>query len=179
VRRSDETRGGRHTKALDSVLREIRKYDVLIEKTPGSRGWPANYALLRRRASEENIDSARRRAWGCAPQPIPLAGHTGSHKGIDDEMVEFIRVGTTTREDVVLQLGAPDRDDENTLQYEIERYGGGVHWMSIVPCQLGTRNQLTSVRTTRKTFLIEFDANSVVKAYRFIDKESQWQTFCW
>ncbi len=50
----------------------------------------------------------------CVPLPmyVPTASHGFTAKRIDKEALEFIQIGTTTREEVLLRLGAPDYFDD-------------------------------------------------------------------
>ena len=98
---------------------------------------------------------------GC--MPVPLTGHTRYHKNVSEDEVKFIEIGRTTREDVVLHLGAPSWSDKDTFKYFSEKYGGAVAFF--VP-YIATG---TFVRKLVRVFLIEFDPDSTVKKYYFTE----------
>lgn len=100
---------------------------------------------------------------GCIIVPIPRAGHTGEFKTIDEGTAQFIQTGVTTREEVLLRLGAPSTSEEEDtlLRYEVEEYG----WAFLI---LAYQSVPLWVSGTRVRFLIlEFNEQGVVKAWRF------------
>jgi len=110
---------------------------------------------------------------GCIP--IPTATHTpkelNTRGEIDAKALEFMRVGSTSREEVLLKLGEPDavRKDERYFLYRwvtvhgyIAAYGGGGEYIG----------------KKRYDLLIEFDDKGVVKRYGDIEewaRKGRWQ----
>lgn len=107
--------------------------------------------------------------WGCVIIPVPLAGHTGRYKGIDEETVKFIQIGSTTREDVLLRLGAPDQASEEGFEYGTEKFSWGLLWIVFIPNPAGAPGTPGGGFLWGKVrpLIIEFDENSIVKAVRF------------
>lgn len=115
---------------------------------------------------------------GCvAVLPIPIVGHTGNHKSIGSSEVEFIKEGKTTLADVILKLGAPTWADKSVIGYRTEKYGGGWVWgWAIGAHYSGGGNMGASMRILPGYLEINFDDNSVVQEYRFVDEDAYWKT---
>jgi hypothetical protein len=108
---------------------------------------------------------------GCIIIPVPGGGHTGEFKAIDEATVKFIQIGTTTREDILLRLGAPDEASETTLTYGTMRRSGGTIWFFFIPIPSpGPAASLSGGGAVEskiyKPLIIEFDENSTVTAWR-------------
>src|SRR5262245_22347682 len=100
---------------------------------------------------------------GCIMVPVPVGGHTGAYKAIDDETLKPIEVGRTTRADVVLQLGAPTRVENGAFVYGTEKRD----WLIIVTALLPTLPTQSSTINTYRPLIVEFDERAVVKAVRW------------
>ncbi len=87
-------------------------------------------------------------------------------------MVEFIQVGSTSREDVLLRLGIPDSSGSSWLTYLIEEYSWG--YFGAVGYYVGIGDTEISKKT--RAVVIEFDPESIVTACRLESVRRSWET---
>ena len=113
---------------------------------------------------------------GCAiPLPVPVVSPTGLganfRENIEAGVPQNIKVGESTRVDVLLTLGAPDdrRDEDSWFRYRSVRDRGGIHvaFFDVVPI-LVPPESLSASRTgnwnAAKWILIRFDKSGVVSS---------------
>jgi hypothetical protein len=98
---------------------------------------------------------------GC-PIPIPPLGYSSdSRTNLPDRVPEFIVKGVTTREAVLLGLGAPDSysPDGRWFAYRSERHTGGIIF---VVAAGGGAGGAGVMGYQERLLMVRFDANSVV-----------------
>lgn len=101
---------------------------------------------------------------GCMIIPIPTREHTPAEyctRGeIEAEAFDFVRVGSTSREEVLLKLGEPDavREDERRFLYRWVTVHGYLAWGTY-----GGGGDVAPIGVKRFDLLIEFDDQGVVK----------------
>ncbi len=113
---------------------------------------------------------------GCIilPIPIPTAERYSDRASIKKESLEFIEVGSTKLEEVLLNLGHPDSGryaEEVILEYDWTVKAGQwvVPWLTMPP---GTGGVLTGpISVWRYELRIEFDENGIVKSYEIYETE--------
>lgn len=98
---------------------------------------------------------------GCLPIPVlPFGDTEQSRQNITDGVPDFIVVGKTTRADVLLLLGDPDRkkDNDRNFLYFRETEEGGV---AFVVGGAG-RGAIVGTPVTFRVLIVGFDAAGVV-----------------
>jgi hypothetical protein len=113
---------------------------------------------------------------GCAIIPVPTAEHNFCHVAwgdncgafitrgeITEETLEFMRPGTTTREETLLNLGGPDLvwRDETVFSYQWLMVGGYVFWAWSLGVGAGGGSSYAWFNSY--VLLVEFDADNVVQ----------------
>ena len=114
---------------------------------------------------------------GCValPIPIPTAERYSDRAAIKKESLEFIEVGSTKLEEVLLNLGHPDSGhyaEEVILEYDWTVKAGQwvVPWLVFVFPGVG--GVLTGpISVWRYELRIEFDENGIVKSYEIYETE--------
>lgn len=100
---------------------------------------------------------------GCLPIPIPPLGYPSeSRTNLPDRVPEFIVKGKTTREEVLLALGAPDSYavDGRWMTYSSSRHGGGVAFVVGGGYTAGVVGAVNSYE--KRLLVVRFDAHSIV-----------------
>jgi len=110
---------------------------------------------------------------GCIYIPVPSdspARPTGS--AIENEGLNLIKVGTTTRENMLLMFGEPDGifKDQNLFVYRWERRRGVAFGFATVP---GGPVPFWNKVSLDYLLLIEFDERGFVKRYETRDSVSE------
>lgn len=123
----------------------------------------------------------------CVPVPIivpvPPLGYTTDGKPITEETLHFIRAGTTTKEDVVWELGAPDNSDtgplDDWMSYTSWRHRGVISTGLVLIWPFGGNAMGLRDRVCRKpwTFKVWFDEAGRVLSHEFGAGETvcEWQ----
>jgi len=128
---------------------------------------------------------------GCIPIPY-ISGHTPPSeysRNVDEQTGLSLEIGKTTRKEVLLKLGEPDKvlDEENTFIYEAESTKGAELWnLFLLMCGattcIGADGPIGSgAEYEGYRLIINFDQQGVVKGHHFetfkrIDKRSeQWR----
>lgn len=121
---------------------------------------------------------------GCVPVPfivpVPPLGYAVEGKPISKDAIVFIQPGTTTRADVVWELGAPDDSGEGTddwISYTSWRHRGGVigGLLIVMPGGGGGVGVARFCRRPR-TLKIWFDAAGMVTRHELDQRESVCET---
>lgn len=109
---------------------------------------------------------------GC-PIPIPAGYASSSRENIGPELSEMIVAGETTRADILLLIGEPDRaaDDESWMVYKSTYGKGGVLFVLAAG---GGAGGVGSEKVQHRYLIVEFDANGRVESANFMD-ESCWE----
>jgi outer membrane protein assembly factor BamE (lipoprotein component of BamABCDE complex) len=96
---------------------------------------------------------------GCIPVPPHYSPIFGTRGYIASETVEFVQDGSTTKEEVLLGLGEPDRvwNDQKRFAYL---------WKMVVA--VGGVGYLVSEIPATYLYLIEFDENDIVKRHEMV-----------
>lgn len=108
---------------------------------------------------------------GCLIIPIPTAKHTpkgfNTRGEIDAKALEFMRVGSTSREEVLLKLGEPDavRKDERYYLYRWVTVHGYLIWATY-----GGGDGAEHIGKKRYDLLMEFDDQGIIKRYGDIEE---------
>jgi outer membrane protein assembly factor BamE (lipoprotein component of BamABCDE complex) len=102
----------------------------------------------------------------CIALPIPSEGYSLLSRGnLPSQLPQFLEVGVTTREEVLLQLGSPDSlaNDHSWFGYRSISHEGGatVGNMLFIPFRTDV------VYTTQREVVIYFNANSTVERFDF------------
>ena len=98
---------------------------------------------------------------GCVPFPVlPFGDQEWSRQNISDSVPEGIVLGQTTRADVILAIGDPDRRSKDDARFHYVRATeeGGVAFLF----GGGLRGGVTGTPVTFRTLTITFDARGVV-----------------
>ena len=98
---------------------------------------------------------------GCVPIPtLPFGDKEWSRQNIGDSVPGFIVIGQTTRADVMLALGDPDRRAENDTRFFYVRTPeeGGIAFL----VGGGMRGGVIGTPLTFRLLTIRFDASGVV-----------------
>jgi hypothetical protein len=93
---------------------------------------------------------------GCATTaPIP---------GAKQDLLEFLHVGQTTREQVLITLGQPSAafEQEKILTYRLGHDAGQGYYII-------TPRQLMSWQSVRYSLVLVFDANGVLRTHNLVD----------
>ena len=122
---------------------------------------------------------------GCMIIPIPTQEHNYCYdlwadncesfrtRGeITKENVEFIRVGSTAKEEVLLKLGAPNvvKGNETIFEYHWLMVSGYTQWAVGLWPGLGAAGGIA--RFSRHVLTVEFDENNVVSRHEIRSRES-------
>ncbi len=119
---------------------------------------------------------------GCliVPQEVPEDTFVFSRKAeIKKEMLEFVEVGATTREEVLLNLGDPNcafypewgyRCKDRLWTYSWKKYAPGTRWYLVG--QYGSE-VISEPPIIRYKLHIEFDENGIVTGYEFEESEEK------
>jgi hypothetical protein len=100
---------------------------------------------------------------GCVPIPVPSLGYSSdSRTNLPDRVPGFIVKGKTTREEVLLGLGAPDSyaPDGRWIAYQSARHTGGVAFLVGGGYSAGVVGPVSSYE--KRLLVVRFDANSIV-----------------
>ena len=105
--------------------------------------------------------------------PIPLLSHTvtGSRENLGDSMPGAIVEGKSTREDVLLALGEPDRRgiDDRWFTYESASSLGGVQVVLVPPGYAEPAALATREEVRYRVVVVRFDPQGVVTAAHFAE----------
>jgi hypothetical protein len=127
---------------------------------------------------------------GCIPIPY-ITGHTPPSdysRNVDEQTGISLEIGKTTRKEVLLKLGEPDKvlDEEATFIYEAESTKGAELWTLFLllcgptACFGADRPIGSGAEYEGYRFIVNFDQQGVVKGHHFetfkrIDKRpGQW-----
>lgn len=102
-------------------------------------------------------------ASGCVPVPtLPFGDKDWSRQNIGDGVPGFVVIGQTTRADVILALGDPDRKTNNDSRFHYVRATeeGGIAFM----VGGGLRGDIIGTPVTYRLLTVDFDARRVVTA---------------
>lgn len=102
-------------------------------------------------------------ASGCVPIPtLPFGDKDWSRQNIGDGVPDFVVTGQTTRTDVILALGDPDRrtKDDTRFFYVRATEEGGIAFM----VGGGLRGDIIGTPVTYRLLTVDFDARGVVTA---------------
>ncbi len=107
--------------------------------------------------------------------PIPMPEHSGSHTSrspIKEERLEFVEVGSTKKEEILLNLGDPNIVSEEQRVFEYMWMTKTGFWTSGVLMQEGTFNHFLGELWFSHwyTLRIDFDEDGIVTSYS-IEKE--------
>ncbi len=115
---------------------------------------------------------------GCYIVPIPTGKHTpkefNTRGEIDAKALEFMRVGSTSKEEVLLKLGEPDAawKDERYFLYRWVTVSGYLLWGFVGASSSGNEGK-EPLGKKRYDLLIEFDDHGVVKRLGDIETWAQ------
>ena len=110
---------------------------------------------------------------GCLPPiglPIPMPEHSGSRTSrspIKEERLEFIEVGSTKKEEILLNLGDPNIVSEEQKVFEYMWMTKTGYWLWLGPSDY---NLDTAWFSHWYTLRIDFDEDGIVTSYS-IEKE--------
>jgi outer membrane protein assembly factor BamE (lipoprotein component of BamABCDE complex) len=104
----------------------------------------------------------------CVPVPLVPRELQGSRQDIGEHRPDFIVEGVTTREDILVRLGEPDRRGyaDRWFAYRSRRSEGGV--LLVVPYGAGFAAGAESVRYRR--LVVSFDSRGLVESVGYTDR---------
>ncbi len=109
---------------------------------------------------------------GCIALPVPEhAADYSDRAPIGEESLEFLEVGSTKREEVVLNLGRPNytRDNERAFVYEWDTESAWLVTVFVPYCTTCGPKKIISYKTYE--LLIEFDDIGIVKGFEIKEEE--------
>lgn len=98
---------------------------------------------------------------------VPVPPHTEMGKPIDEQTIAFIQSGTTTKADVVWELGAPDFSDRDRIRYICQHYSGVMVGAAFPPLPVNVPHFCR----LRQVLTIWFDDTSTVTRYELAPGE--------